>query len=80
MKSTGNKVSGVGLIGAGRVSRDHVYAIKNIPGLQLIGVADLDESRRTEFAQRYHCGAYEDYRDLLARDDMFVRCAHYSIY
>ena len=70
MTLTGNKVSGLGLIGAGRVSRDHVYAIQNIPGLQLIGVADLDESRRSEFAQRYQCDAYEDYRDLLVRDDI----------
>jgi predicted dehydrogenase len=70
MTSTGNKVSGVGIIGAGRVSRDHVYAIKNIPGLQLIGIADPDEARRTSFAHQHQCDAYADYRQLLARDDI----------
>lgn len=70
MAATGSKVSGVGIIGAGRVSRDHVYAVKNIPGLQLIGVADTDESRATGFAQQHQCAAYTDHRDLLARDDV----------
>ena len=72
MTSTGNKVNGVGIIGAGRVSRDHVYAVKNIPGLQLIGVVDPNEERSSRFAQQYQCDAYVDHRDLLVRDDVDV--------
>ncbi|HIE27121.1 TPA: hypothetical protein EYP66_07530 [Candidatus Poribacteria bacterium] len=72
MTSIGNKVSGVGIIGAGRASRDHVYAVKNIPELQLIGVADPDEARRNDFAQRHQCDVYEDYRHLLARGDIHL--------
>ena len=80
MGSQGSSVRGVGFFGAGRVSRDHVYAATRLPDLKLVGVAEPDEERRTLFAQRHGCDGYADHRDLLAREDVdlvLVGLPHY---
>ena len=68
MNSTEKKALGVGIIGAGRVSRDHAYAVQRHAGLQLVGVAEPDEEKRSRFVQRYRCDACANHRDLLAKD------------
>lgn len=70
MPSKGKQIQGVGIVGAGRVSRDHAYAVENTSGLHLVGVADPMEEKSTAFGQKHRCEAYTDHRELLARDDL----------
>ena len=70
MAPQNGEVTGVGILGAGRVSRDHGYAVKNTPGLELVAVADPDGDRCGSFAQQQGCAAHTDHHELLARDDV----------
>jgi predicted dehydrogenase len=65
---------GVGVIGAGGVSRLHSLALCALPELaRPVAVADLDAGRREQTRQLYGFDAtYENYKDLLARDDVDV--------
>lgn len=67
---TGQTIEGVGILGAGRVSRDHAYAVNSADGLELIGVADPEEERSRAFAEKYQCAGYTDPSELLGRDDV----------
>jgi len=60
----------MGIIGAGRVSRDHAYAVDSGEGLSLAGVADPDEGRRTAFSARWGCTGYGHHQDLLSSDNV----------
>lgn len=54
-----------GLIGAGAVSETHVLAMRMIPDIQLIAVADVDLSRAKALAQRYNIPQVYDTVDAL---------------
>lgn len=43
----------VGLVGAGQISEFHVRALRRVPGIDLVGVADMDARRRSELAERH---------------------------
>ena len=58
---------GVGIMGTGRVSRDHAFAIDRAPGLRLIGAADPQEDLVRAFGERYACAAFTDPALLLER-------------
>ena len=61
---------GVGILGAGRVSRDHGYAVTSNPALDLVAVADPDGDRCHAFADRQGCDAHTEHQELLSRDDV----------
>jgi predicted dehydrogenase/nucleoside-diphosphate-sugar epimerase len=50
---TNDKVYRVGLVGAGYVSEFHIKALKRLPHVRIVGIADLDESRAKATAQRF---------------------------
>jgi len=61
----------IGVIGTGIIGKSHIKTYKDIPEAEIVAVADIreDEARRT--AQEYGIGAvYQNYHDLLARDDI----------
>jgi predicted dehydrogenase len=64
---------GVGVIGAGRWAN-----LAHLPGwarderCQIVGVCDVDAGRAEDAAQKYDAAAFQDYRELLARDDVDV--------
>ncbi len=74
----------MGLIGCGGMGRGNMNGLMNKPGVQMLAVCDPDRSRREEakaqVERRYAdetstgtysgCEAYNDYRELLARDDI----------
>ncbi|MBM3880555.1 MAG: Gfo/Idh/MocA family oxidoreductase [Verrucomicrobia bacterium] len=74
----------VGIIGTGLMGAGHVNRMMGDPGVQVLGVCDVDRSRREAAQGRveakyaaeaasgtYHgCKAYNDYRELLARPDL----------
>lgn len=75
---------GVGLIGRGAMGSGHLHRLAGDPAFQLLGVCDVDATRReagkTTADEMYAadkargtyrgCIAYNDYRDLLARPDL----------
>jgi len=71
------------LIGRGLMGRGHLSRLVGDPGVQVLGVCDVDRSRREEgvrlinetYTDRYGAPyrdgtGYNDYRELLARDDL----------
>ncbi|MBC8177869.1 MAG: Gfo/Idh/MocA family oxidoreductase [Desulfobacteraceae bacterium] len=59
----------VAVIGVGHLGEYHVQKYKGLPGVELVGVADVDGDRVNEIAQRYDTKAYGDHRDILDRVD-----------
>ena len=73
----------VGIIGQGRSGRDiHGAFFRTEAGrerFEVAAVAEIIGQRRARAAEEYGCDVYEDYRDLLARDDLdFVVNATFS--
>lgn len=67
----------VGVIGLGAMGRGHLVWALGHPGVQVLAVCDVDRVRREEGQQWAHdrygnqdCAAYNDYRELLAREDI----------
>jgi UDP-N-acetyl-2-amino-2-deoxyglucuronate dehydrogenase len=59
-----------GLIGCGRVAPRHAQSMQQLAGVTLAAVADNKYSRAEHFAHEYDAEPYENYHDLLARDDI----------
>ncbi len=57
----------VGIIGAGYVSAHHLRALKSIPSVQVVGIADLDLDKAKVVAKMFQLpGAYGSVEELLA--------------
>lgn len=64
---------GVGIIGAGGVAAAHAKAYSQLPNVELIAIADLDESRARDFSQKYRIlNWYTDDQELLKREDIQI--------
>jgi hypothetical protein len=74
---------GIGLIGHGVMGRGHMHRLAGDKGIEVVGVCEVDSSRREGamqvVADQYAadnsrtnktCAGYNDYRELLARKDM----------
>jgi predicted dehydrogenase len=59
----------VAVIGVGHLGKHHARLYAEIPGVQLVGVVDLQEARAAEIAQSYSCQAFTDYRELFGKVD-----------
>ena len=56
----------VGLIGGGQISEQHLFALKNVKGVRLMGICDLSRSLATFTARRFGLeSAFTDYREML---------------
>ena len=55
----------VGVIGVGSLGQHHARVYAELPGAQLVGVADADFARAQEVAARHKAKAYADYLQLL---------------
>ncbi len=76
----------VGLIGHGCMGRGHLHRLAGDSEIQVLAVCDVDAVRRDEAKQRVEaacaarssagtyrgCDSYNDYRDLLARPDIYA--------
>jgi len=74
----------VALIGCGRMGMGHLARCLGDPGVQVVGVCDVDGVRREDALRRAEaayarekesgtfkgCAAYNDYRELLSRSDL----------
>jgi UDP-N-acetylglucosamine 3-dehydrogenase len=58
----------VAVIGVGTMGKQHARVYTEIPGVELVAVADPDEDRTAEIVRRYKVKAYADYREMLRRE------------
>jgi len=56
------------IIGCGRVAPKHAESIIRIDGAELTAVCDLNEETAKSFAEKYDCGYYTDYKELLKKE------------
>lgn len=59
-----------GVIGVGNMGRHHARNYHEIPGVKLVGVADMDEKTGREVAEKNHCEYYADYKELLKKEKL----------
>jgi UDP-N-acetyl-2-amino-2-deoxyglucuronate dehydrogenase len=60
------KVARIALVGCGRISRNHFDAIRSVEGLELVAVADIDESRAREAGESEGVAWFGSYESMLA--------------
>ncbi|HSN31188.1 MAG TPA: Gfo/Idh/MocA family oxidoreductase, partial [Ideonella sp.] len=48
----------VGLLGAGGIATAHAQTVRSLPGVELVGVADVDGGRARQLAERFGAGAW----------------------
>jgi len=77
------KIVRIGVIGAGVMGERHCRVCANLPRVELIGVADLDEERGPQVADLYESTYFRDYRALLPQLDAVTIAAstpaHYGL-
>jgi len=59
----------VGVAGVGYLGRFHARIYAGMPGVELVGVADVNEKAAKETAELHGCRAYTDARDLIDNVD-----------
>lgn len=59
----------VGVVGVGYVGQHHARIYSELPGVELIGVVDIDEARLHDMGTRHRVLLCRDYRDLLGKVD-----------
>ena len=63
---TGNGTVRIGVVGVGVMGSNHARVLSDIPGVELVGVADPDRKRRDFVAGTLGCGGFDDVDALLA--------------
>ena len=70
MTDTTKKIR-VGIIGVGQIGKHHVRNYQEIPGAEIVAVADINEAEANRVAEQYNIpNVYTDFRQLLQRDDI----------
>ncbi|MDI3543233.1 MAG: hypothetical protein PWP57_837 [Candidatus Atribacteria bacterium] len=59
----------VGVVGVGYLGRHHARIYSELPGVELVGVVDINKERAKEVAELYSTTAFFDYRDLFGKVD-----------
>ncbi len=66
---------GFGIIGCGNISSVHAQSIKEIDGANLVGAANVGGfPGANELAAKFDTTPYQDYTEMLKRDDLDVVC------
>lgn len=63
---------GFGLIGCGRISKNHLEAIAAIPDAKLVAVCDIDESALKLCQDKYGCLGYKNYKEMLTNPNIDI--------
>ena len=58
----------VALIGCGKISGQHIAALKGLPGVEIVAVCDLDERRARQTATRHAIPRCYDDAETLMRE------------
>jgi UDP-N-acetyl-2-amino-2-deoxyglucuronate dehydrogenase len=60
------------IVGCGHIAHKHAEAIINAAGANLVAVCDTDESKMTDFVEKYKAVPYTNLDDLLLNNDIDV--------
>lgn len=72
----------IGIIGTGGIAGSHIDQYKKIPGVRIVGGADIIPGKAEAFFQRWgvpDAKAFEDYRELLQEDIDAVSICTYNV-
>ena len=58
----------VGVVGVGSMGKNHARLYSELPGVELVGVADVDSTLANSIAQSYGCKSFADHNDLLEKN------------
>ncbi|MEK7871164.1 MAG: Gfo/Idh/MocA family oxidoreductase [Nitrospirota bacterium] len=58
-----------GVIGVGYLGQHHARIYSSMPGVKLVGVADINKERADEIARAYSTTPFYDYRELIGKVD-----------
>ena len=78
-----NSTIRIGIIGVGQIGKRHLTNYQNIPGVELVALADANVEEGMRVAELYQIPhSYADYRDMLARDDLDAVdvCVHNNLH
>ncbi len=71
MESSEYRPIRMGLIGAGQRAQQHLENYQQIPGAEIVAIADINEPLAQRVAAQFKIpSVYTDYHDLLQRDDL----------
>ena len=71
MESSEHRPIRIGLIGAGQRAQQHLEDYQDIPGAEIVAVADINEALAQRVAAKFKIPhVYTDYHDLLQRDEL----------
>ncbi|WP_292465955.1 UDP-N-acetylglucosamine 3-dehydrogenase [Methanolobus sp.] len=56
-----------GVIGAGAMGKNHIRIYSEMPGVELVGISDIDQNLVGGLAKEYSTEAFTDYKQLLAK-------------
>lgn len=59
-----------GVIGVGNMGKHHTRNYAEIPGVDLVAIADVEPKIGTEIAQKHKCRYYQDYRELIKKEKL----------
>ena len=59
----------VGVIGIGAMGKNHARVYSEFEDIEFVGVSDLDAEAGNALAQKFNCGYFPDYRELLKAVD-----------
>ncbi len=63
--NTEKEILRFGIIGCGRISKIHTSVISELRGAKLTAVCDIVEKRAQNYAEKFKCESYKDYRELI---------------
>lgn len=62
----------VGIIGTGFIGAAHAAAYKNIPGVELAAIADMNQEVGSKVAKEYGCKFYTDAQEMMTRESLNI--------
>ncbi|RKZ27205.1 gfo/Idh/MocA family oxidoreductase [bacterium] len=62
----------LGVTGVGYLGEHHTRILTSLPGVEVVGVCDVDSGRGKRIAERYGTSYFEDFEDLLGKVDGMV--------
>ena len=65
----GERKTRVGVIGVGHVGQHHARIYRELPGVELAGIADIDPARLQEVRKVAEAPVFQDYRELFGHVD-----------
>lgn len=60
------------IIGCGRISKIHTSVIPELSGAKITAVCDIVEERAKNYAEKFKCELYKDYRELIKSKDVDI--------